>query len=467
MRRIRGGAALDARAMRRDDDAAPDEDDDDDGVDAHARELHAVVLGFAGRMKTQRERARTRSAVDVHKVGGAPVPVVERARDDGANDDVAEATRRLCAVACGSCGRTMTLVTQTYAPRANARARALYVYACARGCRGNAAWACVRAQKTIGVDDANATRGGEVTSEDVGVGGEEERRAAGGGVVERAPAMEDSWDDPESSSWCDGGGDTDALSAELDAMLLATSSSAMTEKEANAEARVDDDDDEIAEGPSAAQALRAAYDASCDKQFAEYYIIADAEPSCTSALSATETAHAESLLTEYANREGVSVSDILTKGDEDSEWAGESYEKGEAIYVDDAYLKFSERLRRAPEQCMRYNAGGMKFIWPTATRPKPTKCDACGAHRVCELQLTPAMVTDVEEALTMHKGDRTRLANEDELLAWDWHTVCVFTCPDSCVSSDDVAADVAYVHEHVLVAESDTSGESLLKATRA
>ena len=80
MRRIRGGAALDARAMRRDDDAAPDEDDDDDGVDAHARELHGVVLGFAGRMTTQRERARTRSADDVHKVGGAPVPVVERAR---------------------------------------------------------------------------------------------------------------------------------------------------------------------------------------------------------------------------------------------------------------------------------------------------------------------------------------------------------------------------------------------------
>lgn len=291
----------------------------------------------------------------------------------------------------------------------------------------------------------------------------EEARGGGAraGVVESAPAMEDSWDDPESSAWCDDGGDVDALNAELDAMLsLASVSAKFAGESTGKDARASGPTDMRARG-SSARAMREAYDTACDKQFVEYYLIADAEPTAVGALTAAEAAHAESLLASYAEREGVSVSDVIA---DDAEWEGETYERGEATHVDDAYLRFNRRLARAPEQCMRYCVGGLNVLWPTKTPPKPTSCEACGAERVCEIQLMPALLTDVEDALAMHKGDAKLLANEDDLLAWDWQTVCIFTCPNSCVPEGE--DDVSYVREHIVVAESEVSGDALLKATR-
>ena len=101
----------------------------------------------------------------------------------------------------------MTLVVQTYAPRGG-RGRALYAYACVGGgaaCRGDDAWACVSATSIAARADASEERGrdGETTTRD---GGGSRARATNGvetyGTAERAPAMEDAWDDPESSAWC-------------------------------------------------------------------------------------------------------------------------------------------------------------------------------------------------------------------------------------------------------------------------
>jgi pre-rRNA-processing protein TSR4 len=83
---------------------------------------------------------------------------------------------------------------------------------------------------------------------------------------------------------------------------------------------------------------------------------------------------------------------------------------------------------------------------------------------VCELQFTPALLRDVEDAVGMHKGEKSYLASEEELLAWDWQTVCVFTCPDSCGADAGAQGEVRYVRESVVVAESEASGDSLLKA---
>ena len=181
-------------------------------------------------------------------------------------------------------------------------------------------------------------------------------------------------------------------------------------------------------------------------------------------MSGKETARARTLLARYAEREGVTVDDIVANAKEDSEWTGEAYERGEATNVDDAYLKFTKRLSRAPDQCARYDVSGMRCVWPTKTPPKPSRCERCQRALVCELQLTPALLRDVEDALSMHRGDRSRLASHEDLLAWDWQTVCVFTCPNACVPDD--AEDVAHTRERVVVAESDSSGDSLLRATR-
>jgi pre-rRNA-processing protein TSR4 len=319
-----------------------------------------------------------------------------------------------------------------------------------------------------GVDDAATTRRGGRTSM---MGGVEDATTTYG-TREDAPAMEDAWDDPESSAWCDDGVDAAALSAELDAMLM---SGAGGGREVEARATVatttgEDDDDAASEGDEASlsQVVREAYDAACATQIVEYHLVAELEPKAVRGMTTKEAAHAEALLARYAEREGVSVADVIAIDDEDGEWTGETYERGEARHADDAYLKFARRLQRAPDQCARYDVDGAKCIWPTKTPPPPTSCERCGATRVCELQLTPALLRDVEDALSMHKGDSSRLASEDDLLGWDWHTVCVFTCPnDACVvPSTDVHQNVAYAFEHVFVAESEASGDALLKATR-
>ena len=448
------------------DDDTDDDDDDDDVV---------VAVCYAGRLTTSAESSAFADARGVHKVGGAPVPLTTRDGDADADAD-ARAVDALARVACASCGAAMSLLMQTHAPAKTTRARALYVYACARGCRGDDAWACVRATARADETDedgrASLRDGASARGDDDWGGGVtmdvDGRGETPTGVAERAPTMEDSWDDPESSAWCADDVGAEALSAELDAMLMsvdskASSSARAIEAEAKAEARRDGAA-AAGRGGTKARATRDAYDDACSKQFVEYYLIADAEPRGTRAMSNKETARARTLLARYAEREGVTVDDIVANAKEDSEWTGEAYERGEATNADDAYLKFTKRLSRAPDQCARYDVSGMKCVWPTKTPPKPSRCERCQRALVCELQLTPALIRDVEDALTMHRGDRSRLASDEDLLSWDWQTVCVFTCPDACVPDD--AGDVAHTRERVVVAESDSSGDSLLRATR-
>ena len=231
----------------------------------------------------------------------------------------------------------------------------------------------------------------------------------------------------------------------------------MTTNEANA--KTDNED-------AVAKAVREAYNAACSRQLVEYYVVADSEPMPTKELSSKDASRVAELLAEYAEREGMSVDEVTAAHDmeADTEWGGETYESSVATNVDFAYLKFNKRLQRAPDQCMRYEAKGMKFLWPNASPPQPPKCSRCGALCVCELQFTPALLRDVEDAVGMHKGDKRYLASEEELLAWDWQTVCVFTCPDSCGADADAQGEVRYVRESVVVAESEASGVSLLKA---
>ena len=444
----------------------PSSSDDDDDADDDATDV--VTVCYPGRLTTSAESSAFADARGVHKIGGAPVPLTTRARERGNDED--DAVNALARVSCASCGAAMSLLVQTHAPM-KTRARALYVYACARGCRGDDAWTAVRATGREEEDeDGQRSNGASVEGKSAGFGtmdvdgrGEETT-----GVAERAPTMEDSWDDPESSAWCAEDVGAEALSAELDAMLMsvdskASSSARAIEAEAKAEARRDGAA-AAGRGGTKAGATRDAYDDACSKQFVEYYLLADVEPRGTRAMSGKVTARARTLLARYAEREGVTVDDIVANAKEDSELTGESYERGETTNVDDAYLKFTKRLSRAPDQCARYDVSGMRCVWPTKTPPKPSRCERCQRALVCELQLTPALLRDVEDALSMHRGDRSRLASHEDLLAWDWQTVCVFTCPNACVPDD--AEDVAHTRERVVVAESDSSGDSLLRATR-
>lgn len=449
------------------------EDSDVDSLDdVEVDELVAVC--YAGRLA---KRESDGMSHETHKVGGAPVPILDddasttttgQGKDLDENIAVERATRDLF-VSCERCGETMTLVAQTYAPVSSVRARALYVYACVRTECAGKSWVCVRGQKANaggeddvdGVGAKSATTVADWVDADAGT-----RVPASTGVVELAPAMVDDWDNPDASDWCGGGGDgddADALAAELDAMLATSTSgasasaSSVTTNKANA--KTDNED-------AVAKAVRKAYNAACSRQLVEYYVVADSEPMPTKELSSKDASRVAELLAEYAEREGVSVDEVTAAHDmeADTEWGGETYESSVATNVDFAYLKFNKRLQRAPDQCMRYEAKGMKFLWPNASPPQPPKCSRCGASCVCELQFTPALLRDVEDAVGMHKGEKSYLASEEELLAWDWQTVCVFTCPDSCGADAGAQGEVRYVRESVVVAESEASGDSLLKA---
>ena len=474
--------------MSRDEsDDDDDESESDDGVD------DGVTLCYAGRLsRTTADdddddddgdalTFARRGALEVHKVGGAPLVWFHAARDDEEGEVSARMGDDDVVPVCASCSMTMTLVMQTYAPRRTGEARAVYAYACARGAACDGAlggrWACVRAQqrRSHGVDDDDGSGDGGDDGDGDGCDEDEVRGAEREtGVVERAPAMEDTWDDPGASEWCDDG-DVDALSVELDAMLATTATATTTAAarvttKKKLKTRREPKSPADVKAVARLNAARAAYNERCSHQFVEYFLVAEDEPAGTMSLSARDAARADALLAKYAANEGVAVRDIVAprSGAADTseeDWTGEGYEVGEAAHADDAYLKFHKRLQRAPEQCMRYSARGAPVIWPLKNPPKPKPCERCNKMRVCELQLTPALIRDVEDALGMYKGDRTHLASEDELLAWDWQTVCVFTCPDSCWSGADAGdGGIEYVREQIEVAESEASRDALLKA---
>ena len=72
--------------------------------------------------------------------------------------------------------------------------------------------------------------------------------------------------------------------------------------------------------------------------------------------SATElTKHEKKLLSEYQQREGVQVMDLMDP-EGVKEWGGERYESAAVKHGDKAFHKFNKTLQVCPQQCLRYEA---------------------------------------------------------------------------------------------------------------
>jgi Programmed cell death protein 2, C-terminal putative domain len=160
--------------------------------------------------------------------------------------------------------------------------------------------------------------------------------------------------------------------------------------------------------------------------------------------------------------------------------SGEAYESTPAALK--AVLKFAERVRRAPNQAVRYAYGGQP-LWCGAAGPQlrraPPRC-VCGAERVFELQLMPSLLftlqcdahaasaTATSAGATAAVATTTSVAQNDEQedgefegeqqrasgaveaealpvvnravldaasKGMDWGVVTVWCCPDSCALS--------------------------------
>ena len=103
-----------------------------------------------------------------------------------------------------------------------------------------------------------------------------------------------------------------------------------------------------------------------------------------------------------------------------------------------AYADFSNRMRRAPSQCIRYTfAKDSKPLWPSKDRQMESKdvprCERCGSVRRFEFQVMPPCIT--------YLG--VDAADEEEP---NFGTIAVYTCAASCSPLPKLHAD-GFVHD--------------------
>ncbi|KAK2867448.1 hypothetical protein Q8A67_025565 [Cirrhinus molitorella] len=133
--------------------------------------------------------------------------------------------------------------------------------------------------------------------------------------------------------------------------------------------------------------------------------------------------HENKLLREYEDREGKIVREIQSCG---SGKAQEEYEKATAKHGDEAFTSFIKKISLCPEQVLRYSwAGSPLFITepPSNVNQMVSCCGHCGAPRVFEFQLMPALVSLLSSADTSSD------------ISLEFGTVLVYTCRNSCWKS--------------------------------
>ncbi|NXV92658.1 PDD2L protein, partial [Calonectris borealis] len=132
-----------------------------------------------------------------------------------------------------------------------------------------------------------------------------------------------------------------------------------------------------------------------------------------------DTDHADKLLKEYQQREGVDLEQLMSESFA-SEGDNEKYEKSEVKSRDHTFHKFMKRISVCHEQILRYSWGGQPLFitCPPANINKGIPaCSNCGSSRIFEFQLMPALVS---------------MLQSDSDLSVEFGTVIVYTCERSC-----------------------------------
>uniref|UniRef100_A0A7N0TRF6 Programmed cell death protein 2 C-terminal domain-containing protein n=1 Tax=Kalanchoe fedtschenkoi TaxID=63787 RepID=A0A7N0TRF6_KALFE len=107
-------------------------------------------------------------------------------------------------------------------------------------------------------------------------------------------------------------------------------------------------------------------------------------------------------------------------------WDQENYEYDKALSADRTYLKYKKIIDSCPQQCFRYKYGG-KPVSATQTVHEPSPCQLCGAPRLYEMQLMPPLV------YFLHEGaDESKKYSVDN---WNWMALIVYTCSKNCCAA--------------------------------
>jgi pre-rRNA-processing protein TSR4 len=470
-----------------------------------------VLLGFAGRMVGGGERLDHRTT----KIGGVPDwPPSAAAAADGDPDgslllDPAAPPAEM--TACARCGETMALVAQAHAPLVSGELpdgaavadRVLYLFSCfSETCPGAGAnagrWRCLRAQvppvAAPALDDDSL--GARVHGPSTVPATEVEGAVVGEVADDWGGAGGDDWGAGAGDDWGAASGDAadaEALASALDSLATRDVDRPVADtggRFPRAENLARGDGSELTPRRNRLSDWRG-------PRLPEFYLVADYEPDAASAsaLTSAERADAERLLHKYAVEEGLetdpanaaaaiaaAVTDAATHSENRN--AAEAYESAAVEGVDGRYLKFSKRVRRAPEQCVRYAFGGHALCWPE-DGPGPEKtcapCERCGASRRAELQLVPPLLHFAAEAAewlgaSTYRSTRTApsasYVSADAVDAWDWQAVVAMTCSRSCGPEDLVpneagserSAGFSWFEERVASVDGDGGVAELLKS---
>ncbi|XP_061450381.1 programmed cell death protein 2-like isoform X8 [Rhineura floridana] len=131
---------------------------------------------------------------------------------------------------------------------------------------------------------------------------------------------------------------------------------------------------------------------SCVPVFQPYYISVVEEEDY---IDYEDTGHAQQLLKEYQQREGVDFDQLMSESCT-SDGCDEKYEKSDVEKRDQVFLKFMKRISLCREQILRYSWGGQPlFITCPSTDIRTTvpPCNNCKSKRIFEFQLMPTLVS--------------------------------------------------------------------------
>lgn len=128
--------------------------------------------------------------------------------------------------------------------------------------------------------------------------------------------------------------------------------------------------------------------------------------------------------------------------------------------LDSTFQKFADRLAQNPEQCIRYEFGGVPLLYSKTDAVGKTlhdavvvgnvlpRCGGCGGRRVFEVQMTPRAIVELEE----EDGE------SGVMEGMDWGTVVVAVCEGDCVPGGTVEGEGGYSEEWVGVQWEELGG---------
>ncbi|XP_065497012.1 programmed cell death protein 2-like isoform X2 [Caloenas nicobarica] len=281
---------------------------------------------------------------------------------------------------CGACGRALAHLVQVYCPLDGSPFHRLAnVFACAgRGCWGEPrSWKVLRSQ-------CLQAQG-------------EEPRGCGVKQKQESNFTAKDWCD-EADDWgvCEGAESPACTSLQLLGLDEAVSSSLSREVECASQfqqlhlSEAMDTSGSLHTHPPASEGLVTAT-SSLAPVFQPFYISVVDEEDYTGCL---DTEHADQLLKEYQQREGVDLQQLVSESFA-NEGYNEKYEKSQVKSRDHTFHKFMKRISVCHEQILRYSWGGQPlFITcpPDDINKAVPACSNCGSNRIFEFQLMPALV---------------------------------------------------------------------------